>query len=285
MASHNLARIRIEDYDIIGYSVAGEETVISMPQLDVCFDIGKAPDQLISINNVLLTHGHIDHAAGIAYYLSHRKFCGQKPGTVLASENILSSIDEITKAWGRLDGSRIPANLVPMTDGDEYYIKPNLLVRAFATKHSKGSLGFTVIEKKKKLKEEYIGLSGSEIVALKKKDITIDYPVETPIATYLGDTSYMDFAKYDFIAKSKFLIAECTFVADEHTDRALAGDHMHIDDFLKMVNELDNQYIIVTHLSQRTYIVEAKKILKEKLSPALYDKTILLMDRKHHFKS
>jgi len=284
MASHNLARIKIEDYDILGYSVAGEETVIAMPQLDVCFDIGKAPDQLISVNNCLLTHGHMDHAAGIAYYLSHRKFCGQKPGTVLASENILSCVDDIIKTWGKLDGTRIPANLVGMNAGDEYYIKPNLLVRAFATKHSKGSLGFTVVEKKKKLKEEFLGLSSSEIVALKKKDIAIDYPVETPIVTYLGDTRYMDFAKYDFIAKSKFLIAECTFVADEHTDRALAGYHMHVDDFVKMLNELDNQYVIITHLSQRTYIVEAKKILKEKLSPELYQKTILLMDRKHHIK-
>lgn len=284
MPSHNLARLKIEDYDIVGYSVAGEETVVAMPQLDVCFDIGKAPDQLISVSNCLLTHGHMDHAAGIAYYLSHRKFCGQKPGTVLASENILSCVDDIIKTWGRLDGNRIPANFVAMKDGDEYFIKPNLFVRAFATKHSKGSLGFTVLEKKKKLKEEYLGLSSSEIVALKRKDIAIDYPVETPIVTYLGDTSYMNFSKYDFIAQSKFLIAECTFVADEHTDRALAGDHMHIDDFLKMLNELDNQYVIVTHLSQRTYIVEAKKILKEKLSPALYDKTILLMDRKHHLR-
>ncbi|OQA00362.1 MAG: ribonuclease Z [Planctomycetes bacterium ADurb.Bin401] len=284
MPSHNLARIKIEDYDIVGYSVAGEETVVAIPQLDVCFDIGKAPDQLISINNVLLTHGHMDHAAGIAYYLSHRKFCGQKPGTVLASENILSNINEIITTWGRLDGSKIPANFVAMQDGDEYFIKPNLFVRAFATRHSKGSLGFTVLEKKKKLKEEYLGLQGHELVALKKKNITIDYPVETPIATYLGDTRYINFAKYDFIAKSKFLIAECTFVADEHTDRALAGAHMHIDDFLKMLNELDNQYVIVTHLSQRTYIVEAKKMLKEKLSKELFEKTVLLMDRKHHLR-
>jgi len=284
MPSHNLARLKIEDFDIVGYSVAGEETIVSIPQLDVCFDIGKAPDQLISINNVLLTHGHMDHAAGIAYYLSHRKFCGQKAGTVLASENILSCVDDIIKTWGRLDGNRIPANLVAMKDGDEYFIKPNLFVRAFATKHSKGSLGFTVVEKKKKLKEEYLGLSGHELVELKKKNILIDYPVETPIATYLGDTSYMDFSKYDFIAKSKFLIAECTFVADEHTDRALAGEHMHLEDFIKMVGELDNQHVIVTHLSQRTYIVEAKRMLKEKLSPELYAKTVLLMDRKHHIK-
>ena len=66
MPSHNLARIEIDDLEIIGYSVAGEETVVAVPQLDVCFDIGKAPDQLIHINNVLLTHGHMDHAGGTA---------------------------------------------------------------------------------------------------------------------------------------------------------------------------------------------------------------------------
>ena len=57
MPSHNLASIKINDLEIIGYSVAGEETVVAMPQLDVCFDVGKAPDQIIPINHILLTHG------------------------------------------------------------------------------------------------------------------------------------------------------------------------------------------------------------------------------------
>ena len=79
MPSHNLAQVQIDDLDIFGYSIAGEETVVGMPQLDVCFDIGKAPDQLISINHVLLTHGHMDHSAGFAYYLSQRNFSGMVP--------------------------------------------------------------------------------------------------------------------------------------------------------------------------------------------------------------
>ena len=77
MPSHSLSRLSLYENEIIGYSVAGEETVVGMPQLGVCFDIGKAPEQVIPIDNILLTHGHIDHAAGIAYYLSHRQFCGQ----------------------------------------------------------------------------------------------------------------------------------------------------------------------------------------------------------------
>ena len=79
MPSHNLASIKIDDLEIIGYSVAGEETVVAVPQLDVCFDIGKAPDQIIPINNVLITHGHMDHAAGFAYYLSTRVIAFANP--------------------------------------------------------------------------------------------------------------------------------------------------------------------------------------------------------------
>ena len=171
MPSHNLARIEIDNLEIIGYSIAGEETVVAMPQLDVCFDIGKAPDQIIPINNVLLTHGHMDHAAGIAYYLSQRNFCGISAGTIVAPPNLLGPMRDIIDAWSKLDGSRIPARLVGVKPGDEHQIKPNLIARAFPTKHTRGSVGFTVIEKRKKLKPEYTGLKGPQIVELKKQGI------------------------------------------------------------------------------------------------------------------
>ena len=278
MASHNLAQIKIDDLDIIGYSVAGEETVVGMPQLDVCFDVGKAPEQIISINHVLLTHGHMDHSAGIAYYLSHRNFCGQKPGTVLAPTNLLGPLRDIINAWGRLDGNKIPAKLVGVKPGDEYQIKPNLFARVFPTKHSRGSVGYTVIERRKKLKEEYTGLGGPEIVKLKKKGVTIDYPIEIPIVTYLGDTQQVDFSQLDYIVKSKILIAECTFFVDEHSERADAGRHMHVDEFVEMISELDNEHIVVTHLTQRTRLSEIRSILKKKLGQDRYRRVLLLMD-------
>ena len=48
---------------------------------------------------------------------------------------------------GKLNGNSVPANLVPVKAGDEYAIKPNLFARVFPTKHSRGSVGFTVLEK------------------------------------------------------------------------------------------------------------------------------------------
>jgi len=280
MASHNLAHIEIDDLEIIGYSVAGEETVVAMPQLDVCFDIGKAPDQIISINHILLTHGHMDHAAGIAYYLSHRKFCGMPAGTILAPENLLQPIRDIIKAWGWLDGNKIPVKLVGVKPGDEYQIKPNLFARVFPTKHSKGSVGFSVIEKRKKLKPEYIGLTGPQIVELKKQGIEIDNPLEIPIVSYLGDTQYVDFSQLKYIAESKILIAECTFYEDEHSGRASAGKHMHIDDFTTLLKNLNNEHIIVTHTTLRTPMREIRKILKNALPKDKYEKVILFMDKR-----
>lgn len=280
MPSHNLAKLTIEDLDIIGYSVAGEETVVAMPQLDVCFDVGKAPDQVISINNVLLTHGHMDHAAGLAYYLSHRKFCGQKAGTVLAPENLLGPIRQIADAWGKLDGNEVPVNLVGVKAGDEYQVKPNLFVRAFPTRHCRGSVGYTVIERRKKLKPEYQKLNGRQIVELKKQGIEIDYRLDLPLVSYLGDTRYVDYTSLDYVANSRIMIAECTFFIDEHVERADAGRHMHIDEFEKLLGPLNNEHIVVTHLTQRTSIAQAKKIMQKKLPSELYDKIMILMDRR-----
>jgi ribonuclease Z len=277
MASHNLAYIKIDDLDIIGYSVAGEETVVAVPQLDVCFDVGKAPDQIISVNNVLLTHGHMDHAGGIAYYLSQRNFSGQSPGTILAPQNLLGPMRKIIDAWGYLDGSKIPANLVGVKPGDEYRIKPNLFTRVFPTKHSKGSVGYSVIEKRKKIKPEYAALTGPQIVELKKQGIEIDYPIEIPIVSYIGDSQYVDFSQLKYIVESKILIAECTFYEGEHAGRAEAGKHMHIDEFAALLKNLQNEHIVITHTTLRTSLRQARKILKETVPAEKYGKITLLM--------
>ncbi|MHC5136387.1 MAG: MBL fold metallo-hydrolase [Planctomycetota bacterium] len=281
MPSHYLAKISIDDLDVLGYSVAGEETVIGMPQLDVCFDIGKAPDQLIALNHVLLTHGHMDHAAGIAYYLSHRKFNGMSAGTVLTPPNTVKPIQQILDAWGHLDGNQIPVNLVPVKPGAEYQIKPNQIVRVFATKHSYQSVGFTVIETRKKLKSEYQGLSGPQIVELKKQGVTIENPIEIPMVSYLGDTSYVDFSQLETVSKSKILIAECTFFEDEHIERAEAGKHMHIDEFGPLMERMENETIVITHLTHRTNVLEARKMLQKSLPAEVFKKVIILMDRSH----
>jgi ribonuclease Z len=187
---------------------------------------------------------------------------------------------EILAAWGHLDGQRIPANLVGIRPGQEHQVKPNLFARAFPTKHSAGSVGFCVLEKRKKLKPEFLELTGPQIVELKKQGIEIDYPLEIPIVTYLGDTQYVDFCQLDYIVNSKILIAECTFYEEGHAGRAEAGRHMHINELAQLLSGMKNEHIIITHTTQRTPMQEVRRVLEEALPPEVYAKTTILMDRR-----
>jgi ribonuclease Z len=202
------------------------------------------------------------------------------PGTIVAPANLIPAMREILAAWGQLDGNKIPAKLVGVRPGDEYQIKPNLFARVFPTKHSPGSVGFCVLEKRKKLKPEFVGLSGPQLVELKKQGTEIDYPVEMPIVSYLGDTQYVDFCQLPYVTTSKILIAECTFYEEEHAVRAEAGRHMHINELAHLLSCMQNEHIIITHTTQRTPITEVRRVLEESLPPEVYSKLILLMDRR-----
>ncbi|KPK75167.1 MAG: hypothetical protein AMJ79_12400, partial [Phycisphaerae bacterium SM23_30] len=159
MAKHRfLSQHEIDALEIIGYSVAGEETVVAVPALDVCFDIGKAPDSLLSINHVLLSHGHMDHAAGIAYYCSQRDFREMAPGTILLPRQLAGLLEQLLDCWGRFDGTRPPARIIPMAPGREFEIRRNLFAFAFATNHCDNCLGYSIIERRQKLKAQYLDL-------------------------------------------------------------------------------------------------------------------------------
>lgn len=279
MAFFPFVKHTLDSLDLIGYSVGGEETFIAVPELDVCFDIGRAPLMTLPINHVLLSHGHMDHAAGIAYYCSQRDFRDIAPGTVLLPENLAPAIEQLLNCWGRIDGKRPPVNIIPMVPGQEYEIRRNLFAFAFATNHQNGSLGYTIIERRQKLKKEYLDLPGPEIAKLRKSGTQITYTLNLPLVTYLGDTSGGDFENLACVQHSKILIAECTFFEPEHHDRARAGRHYHIEQLAKLLPQWHNQHILLTHVSLRTDIRLARKILEETLPPEITKKIRFFMQR------
>jgi ribonuclease Z len=279
MANRNLVKHTLDSLDILGYSVGGEETVVAIPSLDVCFDIGKAPEELLSVNHVLLSHGHMDHAAGIAYYCSQRDFREMVPGTVLLPECLAPAVEQLLDCWGKIDGARPPAHIVPMTAGREYEIRRNLFAFAFATNHSRGSLGYTIIERRQKLKAEYLDLPGTEIARLRKSGEQITYTLNLPLVTYLGDTMGGDFEQLACVRQSRILIAECTFFEKDHHDRARAGRHYHFDQLARLLPKMESKYILLTHLSRRTELNLARKMAYETLPEELAERVVFLMDR------
>ena len=213
---------------LAGFSLAGEETVIAAPEYNVGFDVGRAPREIISIDTLCLSHGHMDHAAGIAYYLSQRLFVGNSPGRIIVHRSLAQPIQALMAVWADIEGHHSPGQIIGVEPLEDVQLRRDLLVRPFEVNHCAAALGFTLIERRHKLKPEFHGRSGPQLVALKREGVEIESTLEMPLLTFTGDTAVGRFLDLSFVRDSRVALVECTFFDDDHVTRARAGRHMHV---------------------------------------------------------
>lgn len=277
---YQLCQIKVDEFTLAGYSVAGEESLIIAPELDCTFDIGKCPREALNVNHVLLSHGHADHVAGLTYYFAQRDFQGIAGGTALVPADLVGPLEDLMSAWGRVEGHVPPHRFVGMRDGYDFEIRRGLFARAFGVRHVHGAIGYSVIDVRNKLKEEFAGLDGPRIVELKKQGVEITNRVEYPLAAYLGDTDNTNYSHLPFVANARALLLECTFFDPEHVSRARAGKHVHVIDLPKMLEGMNNEKIILIHVTRRTNMHLAQKFLKKALPKETLERITFLMSKR-----
>lgn len=283
-----LSEIHAAGITVLGTSLAGEETLAIVPEMNLAFDIGRAPRELIGIDHVFLTHGHMDHSAGVAYYFSQRMFIDNKPGNLYLPDGLADPVRRLLSIWADIDGQEPAANIHVARPGDDIRLRRDLIVRPFQVDHPSRrrgrrvvhALGYAAIEVRKKLKPEYRDLTGPQIVELKRNGTEIEYLVEIPLVAYCGDTAPGAFLELEYVRRAKVLLLECTFVEPDHLERARAGSHMHISYLRSIVPKLENERIILTHLSRRTSIADAKRCLRAELGAEMDERVCLLMDQR-----
>lgn len=264
---------------IAGFSLAGEETVIVVPEFNVCFDVGRAPREVIAIDNICLSHGHMDHAAGIAYYFSQRTFVGVGPGRVIVHRSLAGPLQQLMGLWADIERHPSPGQILGVEPLEDVTLRRNLLVRPFEVNHSTCALGYTLIERRHKLKPEFAGKSGPQLVELKRQGVEIEAWIEVPLLTYTGDTAVAPFLEYDFVRKSRAVLVECTFFEREHLSRARSGRHVHVNDLPRILADIPEAQIMLTHVTRRTDLRLAKRILDQVIDEADKERVSFLMDK------
>lgn len=265
--------------ELLGFSLAGEETVVIVPELNIAFDFGRAPRELVAIDHVCLSHGHMDHAAGLAYYFSQRQFVGNSAGCAIMHPDLVPPVRRLLDAWAEIERHPSPATLVGLRAGVDHAIRRDLVVRAFDVVHPGPALGFVVLEVRNKLKPEFAGLSGPQLVDLKKKGVEIEYRLEVPRVAYCGDTAAGPFLERDDVRNAEVLLLECTFFDEDHVRRARAGQHMHVRDLRDVMPLVNSPHVVLMHFTRRTALKQARIELARVLGAKGVERVRLLMDR------
>jgi ribonuclease Z len=272
------AKLRFGQFHIVGYSVAGEETVVQVPEMSISFDIGRCPHFALTSDIVCISHSHMDHLAGLGYYLSQRHFQGMKPGIVMLPREIERPVDLLLRAWRDVERQGTPYQLIPMSPGQLFEVRRDFGIRALATHHGGPSLGYVLISIREKLKQEYMGKTGPELAEMKKQGIEIQYRVEVPLVTFLGDTTAGAVFDHPDVQAAQVLVTEVTFFESDHRAKAKVGKHLHLDHFIDILPKLKNEHIVLTHVSRRTGVRKARRLLARRIGDEQMARIHFLMD-------
>jgi ribonuclease Z len=117
---------------------------------------------------VALTHGHSDHVLGLPGLIASRRFAKgaqEKPLTVVFPDGnggVLAVRELLARMWS---AAEFPVTWVPVRAGGEFRLGKNRVLQAFPTSHggSEPTLGYAVLEERRRLKPEYSGRSEHEI--------------------------------------------------------------------------------------------------------------------------
>jgi ribonuclease Z len=256
-------RVRVEAAGIAieGVSIAGHESFYKIPAFRSLLEFGRAPADTVSYANAFLTHGHLDHAAGLAHHASRRKLAGLPAPRVFGPPEAVSALADWLAISERLEDVRYGVTVTPARPGGSVRLRSDLEVKFLPGRHRVPTVGYLFCEVKHKLKEQFADRSGAEIAALRKQGVEVTRREEVPLLAYPGDCGAEIFDAVPELFQARVLLIECSFLFPEDADRARLYGHLHLEDFRTRAERFANEAIVLTHFSQRYRPEEIREAL------------------------
>lgn len=269
-----------QKYKFHGLSLSGIRTAIAMPELSLSFDVAQGYPYLLNLKKFFISHGHLDHAAGIPYIISQKAMTSQEAGKFYMPKSLVEPLDQIMKIWEKIEGHQYQYEFIGVAADDEFPLNAQTYVKVFPTTHRVDSFGYTIFEIHKKLKAELQGLSQEQIIELRRQGQEVNELQHLPVVSFTGDTQIEFLDSRPWVRQSKILLMEATYLDDRKTVAAARQwGHTHLDEIIPRLKDIKSEKIGLIHLSSRYSDHEALKILKTRIPQEEHDRVVIFPGR------
>ena len=252
----NNSTIGNTNWTLTGSSVAGIRTAFQIPELKIQLDAGHQSFNKTSV--IFITHSHADHIASLSLIILEN-ISDKIKTTIYCPKESKSLIENMIVSFlmCNYQSTFIPKKYINIIGLEPGYLmdlklnKQDIQLQSFYSDHNVITLSYGFIEKKKKLKEEYQGLSGKEIVELKSQGIEITNIVENKKLVFCGDTSINIFKMNPDILTYHNIVIECTFFDEDDLKLAQDRKHMHWLQLKEIVLKKPNINFYLIHISAK----------------------------------
>ncbi|RYG69114.1 MBL fold metallo-hydrolase [bacterium] len=218
-----------------------------------------------AIESILLTHGHIDHVSGLPGFLWARTSAmgaNEKPLRIYFPRGDIFFAD--MRAYIDAVNSKFtfPLEWIPLEAGESFELQRGRSVECFATQHSQGSasLGYKIIETRKRLRPEWANLGQAEIRQRIQSGETTEAMMEEYAGIKLahgGDGLPLD---PNLIAGSEILVHEATIL--DAANRK-GQSHSTLGEALEVANAAQPGTLLLNHISGRYKRSEIETAIRE----------------------
>jgi len=236
---------------LTGHSRSAETTGFFIPEVGWALDAGLALYKWVY--QAFVTHGHLDHSFNLPSMLSRHHYTDIYAPVQTAPfvTNFMHSCMQLN------DTQQIPLyerkyHVIPVTPGQSLTIvskNTTYIVQIVECYHIIPCVGYCFSQIRSKLKEEYKQLKGPEIAQLRKSGVKVAEDVPTPIFAFLGDTTAEVYEKNPHLFEYPVIIAECTFLTEDHPSEAVEKGHTSWDALRPFVEKHPNITFVLIHFS------------------------------------
>jgi len=211
---------------VLGTSVGARATAFALPDLGVALDLGRLTPILAAQPVVLLSHGHLDHLAGVLAYLNVRaRFHEGEPTAVFGPPEVMKPLRQALAVMPGMESVRKRMRLDDLLRDADPAVEVKVRggrARPFPVDHSVPTFGWTL----------WTGTG------------------DRPALVYGADGSVDPFRAAPELLDADVAMVECSCPERNRRIAARLAKHAHVLDWVELAPELTCDTLVLVHLPE-----------------------------------